>query len=45
MLLTEDQKDLLRMASSKMTPEDYSALEKEEQELHWRQQNLKRQGR
>jgi hypothetical protein len=30
-MLTEDQKELLRMASSKMTPEDYSSLEKEEQ--------------
>ena len=34
MLLTEDQKELLRMASSRMTPEDYSALEKEEQEFY-----------
>jgi hypothetical protein len=30
-MLTEDQKELLRMASSKMCPEDYSSLEKEEQ--------------
>ena len=34
MLLTEDQKELLRMASSRMTPENYSALEKEEQEFY-----------
>ena len=34
MLLTKDQKELLRMASSRMTPEDYSALEKEEKEFY-----------
>jgi hypothetical protein len=31
MSLTADQKELLRMASSNMTPEDFSNLEKEEQ--------------
>jgi len=30
-MLTPDQKELLRMASSNMCPEDYSNLEKEEQ--------------
>jgi hypothetical protein len=33
-MLTPDQKELLRMASSKMRPEDYMALEKEEQEFY-----------
>jgi hypothetical protein len=33
-MLTVDQKELLRMASSKMRPEDYMALEKEEQEFY-----------
>ena len=34
MSLTVDQKELLRMASSKMCPEDFSSLEKEEQEFY-----------
>jgi hypothetical protein len=33
-MLTPDQKELLRMASSKMRPEDFMALEKEEQEFY-----------
>jgi len=33
-MLTKDQKELLRMASSKMCPEDYSSLEKEEREFY-----------
>jgi len=33
-MLTVDQKELLRMASSKMCPEDFMALEKEEQEFY-----------
>jgi hypothetical protein len=33
-MLTPDQKELLRMASSKMSPEDFMALEKEEQEFY-----------
>ena len=33
-MLTNDQKELLRMASSKMCPEDYSSLEKEEREFY-----------
>lgn len=33
-MLTQDQKKLLRMASSKMTPENYSSLEKEEREFY-----------
>ena len=33
-MLTVDQKELLRMASSKMRPEDYSSLEKEEKEFY-----------
>ena len=33
-MLTTDQKELLRMASSKMSPEDFMALEKEEQEFY-----------
>jgi hypothetical protein len=33
-MLTPDQKELLRMASSKMCPEDFMALEKEEQEFY-----------
>ena len=33
-MLTVDQKELLRMASSKMCPEDYSNLEKEEREYY-----------
>ena len=33
-MLTVDQKELLRMASSKMKPEDFMALEKEEQEFY-----------
>jgi hypothetical protein len=33
-MLTVDQKELLRMASSKMRPEDFMALEKEEQEFY-----------
>jgi len=32
-MLTSDQKELLRMASSKMSPEDYCNLEKEEREF------------
>jgi hypothetical protein len=32
-MLTVDQKELLRMASSKMCPEDYMSLEKEEREF------------
>jgi hypothetical protein len=32
-MLTVDQKELLRMASSKMCPEDYSSLEKEERDF------------
>jgi hypothetical protein len=33
-MLTPDQKELLRIASSKMRPEDFMALEKEEQEFY-----------
>jgi hypothetical protein len=33
-MLTPDQKELLRLASSKMCPEDFMALEKEEQEFY-----------
>jgi len=33
-MLSPDQKELLRMASSKMSPEDFMALEKEEQEFY-----------
>jgi hypothetical protein len=33
-MLTPDQKELLRLASSKMRPEDFMALEKEEQEFY-----------
>jgi len=33
-MLTIDQKELLRMASSKMCPEDYSSLEKEEKKFY-----------
>jgi hypothetical protein len=33
-MLTVDQKELLRMASSKMRPEHFMALEKEEQEFY-----------
>jgi len=33
-MLTPDQKELLRMASSKMLPEDFMSLEKEEQEFY-----------
>jgi hypothetical protein len=33
-MLTPDQKELLRMASSKMRPEDFMSLEKEEQEFY-----------
>jgi hypothetical protein len=33
-MLTSDQKELLRIASSKMRPEDFMALEKEEQEFY-----------
>jgi hypothetical protein len=32
-MLTVDQKELLRLASSKMRPEDYMSLEKEEREF------------
>ena len=32
-MLTVDQKELLRISSSKMKPEDFMALEKEEQEF------------
>jgi hypothetical protein len=32
-MLTPDQKELLRLASSKMRPEDYMSLEKEEREF------------
>ena len=33
-MLTPDQKELLRMASSKMSPENYNSLEKEEREFY-----------
>ena len=34
MSFTPDQKELLRMASSKMSPENYNSLEKEEREFY-----------
>jgi len=34
MFLTNDQRELLRLASSKMRPEDYSSLEKEERDYY-----------
>jgi len=33
-MLTPDQKELLQMASSKMSPEDFASLEKEEKEFY-----------
>ena len=33
-MLSPDQKELLRMASSNMCPEDFMSLEKEEQEFY-----------